>query len=125
MSPEVVRQLALSLRPPDDVNHQELDNLFESVAHGFGWRTAHFRPAMTGKGYRTAVSGDGKGFLDWLVLRERLVVVELKTKGDKLRPDQKLWEEAWKRTGAEVHVFWPKDWDKLVRVLGRPESYAA
>lgn len=118
MSPEVVRQIALSLRPQDDATHQELDNLFESVAHGFGWRTAHFRPAMTGKGYRTAVSGDGRGFLDWLVLRERLVVVELKTKGDKLRPDQKLWKAAWERIGAEVHVYWPKDWDELVRVLG-------
>ena len=27
-----------------------------------GWRTAHFRPAWTRRGWRTAVQGDGKGF---------------------------------------------------------------
>jgi hypothetical protein len=29
-----------------------------------GWRTAHFRPAQTSRGWRTAVQGDGAGFPD-------------------------------------------------------------
>lgn len=120
MSPEVVRQIALTLRPEPDITHEEFDHLFYQVAHGFGWRAAHFRPAQTSKGYRTPVSGDGKGFLDWLCVRDRLVVIELKTKKDKLRPDQEEWKAAWEAIKAEVHVFWPKDWEELVDVLSQP-----
>ena len=43
-----------------------------------GWRTAHFRPAMTSHGWRTAVSGDGKGFPDLVLVSGRVLFVELK-----------------------------------------------
>lgn len=117
MSPDVIRQIALALRPDPDITHEEFDHLFYKIAHAFGWRAAHFRPAKTGKGWRTPVAGDGQGFLDWLCVRERLIIIELKTKKDKLRPDQEEWKAAWERINAEVYVFWPKDWDTVVKTL--------
>ena len=45
-----------------------------------GWRTAHFRPAMTAKGrWVTAIQGEGKGFPDTVLVRGyRLIFAELK-----------------------------------------------
>lgn len=117
MSPDVVRQIALALRPEPDITHEEFDRLFYQVAHAFGWKTAHFRAAKTSKGWRTPVAGDGKGFLDWLLVRNRAMAVELKSGKDKLRPDQQEWVDAWKRAGVETHVWYPKDWDLLVQAL--------
>lgn len=117
MSPDVVRQIALAMRPAPDITHEEFDRLFYQVAHALRWRTAHFRPAKTSKGWSTPVSGDGKGFLDWLLARDRAMAVELKTAKDKVRPEQQAWVDAWKAAGVEVHVWQPKDWDLLVQAL--------
>src|SRR5262245_27573014 len=49
------------------------------LAQVCGWRVAHFRPARTAHGWRTAVRGEGKGFPDLLLVRgEELLVAELK-----------------------------------------------
>lgn len=117
MAPAVVMQIALALRPRLDITHEELDQLFLKVAHGFGWKAAHFRPAKTAKGWRTPVTGDGKGFLDWLLVKDRVLVIELKTRDDQLRPEQKEWIATWEGARVEVHVFWPKDWDEMVQAL--------
>lgn len=117
MAPVVVREIALAMRPSPDITHDQLDHLFLKIAHGFGWKAAHFRPAKTAKGWRTPVAGDGKGFLDWILTRDRVMAVELKTAKDQLRPDQEEWVEAWKRAGVQVIVAWPKDWDLLVQAL--------
>ncbi|MDD3102552.1 MAG: hypothetical protein PHE59_05405 [Patescibacteria group bacterium] len=117
MAPVVVMQIALEMRPRSDITHEELDRLFLKIAHGFGWKAAHFRPAKTAKGWRTPVAGDGKGFLDWLLVKDRVLAIELKTQDDQLRPEQKEWVGTWEGAGVEVHVFWPKDWDELVQAL--------
>ena len=77
-----------------------------------GWRTAHFRPAMTKKGrWVTAVSGDGKGFPDLiLVRRDSILVVELKVPPNKLTAEQQEWMDAFERTGIMVLCWTPNDW---------------
>jgi hypothetical protein len=86
-----------------------------------GWRTAHFRPARTARGWVTPVQGDGKGFLDLLLLRaQRIVVAELKrTALDRPTPEQELWLAAWRETGrAEVCVWTASDdWGRIERTL--------
>jgi hypothetical protein len=72
-------------------------------------RTAHFRPARTEKGWRTSVSGDGKGFLDVTLLGTRLLVRELKTEVGVLTPDQRLWIAAWEVARVDVDVWRPSD----------------
>jgi len=84
----------------------------------YGWRTAHFRPGMNRRGeWQTAVGGDGKGFFDIVLVRERLVVVETKVGRNKLTVDQEAWLEAYKRAGVECYVWWPTDWDEIENVL--------
>lgn len=84
-----------------------------------GWRTAHFRPGRTERGWRTAVSGDGKGFPDLVMLRgARVVVAELKVNKNPPTAEQRQWIEAWLGVPAsEAFVWRPEDWDEICRVL--------
>lgn len=88
---------------------------------GRGWKIAHFRPAWYGEGKNrrmiTAVAGDGKGFLDLLCLRERVVVIELKMDGNTPTPEQLEWIEAWRRAGVPAYVIYPDLWDLVVQIL--------
>jgi len=101
----------------------ELQDLVIDLAHLRGWGVAHFRPARTVHGWRTAVSADGEGFPDLvLVRRGRLIFVELKSVTGKLSASQAQWRD-WLCTVAEVTeaVDWfqwaPKDWDEIEAVL--------
>lgn len=86
----------------------------------FGWRSAHFRPGRTKRGWRTAVMGDGAGWPDLLLLRgPRLVVAELKVGRRKPTPAQLAWLEAFGAVGAEAYLWHPGDWGEIEKVLGR------
>lgn len=88
------------------------------LAQLYGWRSAHFRPAMTRSGrWVTAVQGDGVGFPDLILLRERLVVIETKSARGRLTPEQRAWLEAFDAVGAQTIVARPADWDMLVETL--------
>lgn len=89
------------------------------VARRFGWRSAHFRPAQNARGdWRTPVAGDGKGFPDLVLLRgARVVIAELKAEGKYPEPEQRLWLDAWRATGAEVYVWRPSDMDAVLLAL--------
>jgi len=73
------------------------------AARLLGWLPAHFRPARTAKGWRTAVQGDGKGFPDFVLAHAgagRVWFVELKLDKAKLTREQILWGETLVRAGA-------------------------
>lgn len=101
----------------------ELENQFQQAviecAHLLGWQVAHFRPARTKHGWRTAVGADGKGFPDLvMVRRERIVFAELKTKRGVLSDDQRRWQELLERAApVEMFVWRPADWDQIQTVL--------
>lgn len=82
---------------------------------------AHFRPARVlrrGKNtYETPIGEDGKGFVDLVMLRERLVVIEAKVKKNKRSPEQLAWAEALQRAGVEYYCFYPRDFKEIERVL--------
>ncbi len=85
-----------------------------------GWRTAHFRPAKTSKGWRTPVSGDGAGLPDLILVRPpEIVFAELKSEaGGKLRPEQREWLEALSRCeGVEARLWRPSDFEEIERTL--------
>jgi hypothetical protein len=89
-------------------------------AHELGWRTAHFRTALSAAGrHMTPVAGDGKGFPDTVLLRgPRLVVAELKAARGSLTPEQVEWLAAWKAVpAAEVFTWRPKDRPQIEEVL--------
>jgi hypothetical protein len=75
----------------------------------YGWRSFHSRPARTDRGWRTPVSGDGKGFVDIFAVKgERALAVELKSDAGTLRPEQRLWLAALEAAGIETHVWKPQ-----------------
>lgn len=106
-----------------------------------GWEWAHFRPAVTTRGWRTPVSGTiGEGFVDLVLVRvrdRRLVFAELKAERGRLTERQEevlailrglATDPAWslllphalaigRITRIEVYLWRPSDWDAIVEVL--------
>jgi hypothetical protein len=83
------------------------------------WRSLHVRPGRTQHGWRTPVSGDGKGWPDLLLARPpRIVIAELKVAGGRLSADQQLWISQLEACPQiELHVWTPRDMDEIARVL--------
>lgn len=83
------------------------------LARIFRWKSAHFRPAKTEHGWRTAVSGDGKGFFDLVLVRPpRVLFVELKSEKGKMALEQDDWfAMACGCPGVETYCWRPRDLD--------------
>ena len=86
-----------------------------------GWRVAHFRPARTATGWRTAVEADGVGYPDLTMVRDgRLLFVELKSETGRVATSQREWlSELSAVPGLEVYLWRPSDWAKVQQVLAR------
>lgn len=81
------------------------------LAHVLKWRCAHFRPAMNARGeWRTPVAADGKGFVDLVLVRDRVLYRELKSARGTLSVEQQDWLHALKLAGADVDVWRPAQW---------------
>jgi hypothetical protein len=87
------------------------------LAKLLGWWRVHFRPARTATGWRTPVEGDGKGFPDVILVRERVIYTEAKSDTGRLRPDQEAWLARLKAAGQEVYLWRPRDWREIERIL--------
>jgi hypothetical protein len=101
------------------MSEQMLLDAVIDLGHLFGWRIAHFRPAMTKHGWRTPVAADGKGWPDLTLTRgDRLIFAELKSAKGRLTEEQQEWLRAL-QNAAEVHVWRPSDWSdgSIERVL--------
>jgi hypothetical protein len=96
------------------------DQLLETVldlAATCGWMRAHFRPAQTGRGWRTPVSGDGAGFPDLILVPPqpgRVLWRELKSNTGRLRPQQEAWGNRLLAVGEDWAVWRPADWDSRI-----------
>ena len=83
-----------------------------------GWRVAHFRPGMTQRGrWVTPVQGDGAGFPDLVLVKDRVLFVELKTGDGVISEKQKAWITALGLAGASVDVWRPDQIDEILEVL--------
>lgn len=90
------------------------------LAQALGWRVAHFRTSLNQRGaYQTAVAGDGKGFPDLVLVRDRVVFAELKTDIGSMSPDQKLWGAALQAAGVEWHLWRPRQWHEIEAALAK------
>jgi hypothetical protein len=95
------------------------------LAQTLGWRVAHFRPAKTNQGWRTAVAADGAGFPDLCLVRDRIVFAELKTQKGRVTDDQREWIAALEVAGIEAYVWRPDDLDDVMSVLLERRKVAA
>jgi hypothetical protein len=101
------------------MSEQLLTGYVVKLAQALGYRVAHFRPARTAHGWRTAMQGD-VGFPDLVIAGHgRLLAAELKVIGGKLTPDQSRWLAAFEAGGAAAYVWRPSDWlsGEVERVL--------
>jgi hypothetical protein len=97
---------------------RDLQDAVIKLGRLYGWRTAHFRPAMTKYGWRTPVQGDGKGFPDTILVRgDRFIVAELKAERGTVAPEQQAWLDDWRQVGAEVYVWRPSDLATVAEIL--------
>ncbi len=89
-------------------------------AHLKGWLAAHFRPAKTEAGWRTAVQGDA-GFLDLVLARNGVVIIaELKSEIGTLSPPQEAWLAALQGDGESTALWFvwrPSDREQIERIL--------
>lgn len=71
---------------------------------------AHFRPARTQAGWRTAMSGH-PGFPDLIAISRdgHLKVAEVKTVRGIVRPEQHRWLDAFSQAGALADILRPGD----------------
>ena len=108
------------------VKGRDLQRGIIDLARTLGWLVAHTPPIKTERGWRTAVAADGKGFPDLLMLRDRIIVAEIKGDEDRLRPEQERWLTAFRMAGVAAFLWTPADWEggEIDRVL-RARSQAA
>lgn len=101
------------------ISEKEFQQQVIEYAQVRGWKVAHFRPGMTKDGnWVTAVSGDGKGFPDTLLIRRtEIIVAELKVSYNKPSKEQQAWLTAFSMAGVEAYVWWPEDWEQIEKVL--------
>lgn len=79
------------------------------LATTLGWQRYHT--------YRSTKSPGG--FPDEVLVRERILFVELKTETGKLSPLQLHWLEKLRKAGGEVYVWRPRDLEFAGKVLQR------
>jgi len=78
------------------------------LARQLGWHTA----------YHTLRSkGSASGFPDWVLVRERVVFLELKTETGKVSEAQAEWIAKLFLAGAEVYVVRPRHLEEIATVL--------
>jgi hypothetical protein len=88
-----------------------------------GWKTAHFRPALSQSGkWMTAVQGDGKGFPDLVLVRSgELIFAELKVGKNKETAEQREWIDAINTStrGVRAYIWRPDQWGFIETILKR------
>lgn len=82
-----------------------------SLAKLYGWRTLHIRAARTADGYTTPLQGDGVGWPDLLMVRNRrMIAAELKSEKGHTTHEQEIWLHELGLAGAEVWCWRPSHW---------------
>jgi hypothetical protein len=99
-------------RPTPKLSESELQKAVIGRAQALGWKAMHPLPGKVdrGRGYATSTSGDGKGYPDLTLVRERFVWVELKAEGKYLTVEQKLWRDWIIAAGGEWYLWRPLQW---------------
>jgi len=116
-SPEVVRALIASQQSEKSFQKQVIE-----VAHAFRWAVAAFRTARSSDGaWLTPVQAEGKGFPDLVLVRTGggggVLFRELKTNKGRLSAEQEHWQEWLTLAGADVGVWRPRDFQRILEEL--------
>jgi len=92
-----------------------------------GWKTMFIGRAKGGKAWLTPMGGDGKGWPDLTLVRERVIVAELKTNTNyHISDEERDWLAALGLAGIETYVWRPRQWNEICDTLNRrdPDRWA-
>lgn len=99
------------VEPPPPVDEKAAEKDFQAAvvkrAKELGWLTYHTRDSRKSE----------EGFPDLVLVRDRIVWMELKSATGKPTAPQLCWIEALGGVFAEVYLFRPADWPQIERVL--------
>lgn len=111
------------------VTHEELQDSFVSAARLLGWKLMHVSDSrrMVRKEGQLVMVGDAecKGWPDLFLAHEatgRILVVEIKTETDKLKPDQAEWLRVLDACNLTTIVVRPSNYDEGLALLRRRPS---
>lgn len=90
-----------------DVTEQQWQRTVMEAAAALGWLCFHVYDSRRSEA----------GLPDLLLVRERVIFVELKTMRGRLRREQRAWLAALRAAGQEVWIWRPSDWPTVERVL--------
>jgi hypothetical protein len=101
------------------ISEKDFQKQFVAFAQHHGWRVVVFEKVLIRRKngtcyWATPFGADGKGFFDTFMVRgTKRLWPELKVKGGRIEPEQKLWHDAIRSTGDEVCVWYPEDWPEI------------
>lgn len=99
---------------------EDFQRAITDLAEVCGWEWIHHRPARTSKGWRTPVEGShARGFPDLVLVRDRVLFVEVKSERGRLSTAQRWWFERLHEAGQDVRVWRPSAWTEVVATLRR------
>ena len=97
------------MRPLEDILERDWQNTVRDLATTLGYR----------KAYHTYDSRrSDTGFPDLVLVRDRIIFLELKREQGKVSATQASWLAALHHAGAEVYVARPRHFDALATVMG-------
>lgn len=96
-----------------EITEKEWQAQIVALARTLGWNGAYH----TYDSRRSA-----SGFPDLVLVRERVVYIELKSEPGKLSPAQKQWIGWLLEAGAEVYIARPRDLEALGTALGARQN---
>lgn len=114
--------MARERKQPTEPTEDEFLRMVIDLAHLYGWRAVHFRPALTLKGHRTPVQGDAADWPDLVLVHTRtfeLIFAELKVGDEVATPGQVEWLTLLRSTGHAAGVWRPSDWPMIEKTLQR------
>lgn len=86
----------------------EFQSMVLEVAKYSGWLTYHTHDSRR----------SNAGFPDLVLVRGKVVIfAELKREKGRVRPEQKQWILALLNAGEYAVIWYPSDWDEIVKIL--------
>lgn len=109
---------------PLRISETAFQHQVEHLAHVFGWRLFHAKPAQLPNGrWVTNQSGDA-GFPDLVLAHPSrgVIFAELKTQLGRITPGQRAWLNVLEAAGAETYIWRPSDFDDIKNRLMRGQK---
>lgn len=91
------------------MTEREFQAMVTRDAKVLGWRCYHTHDSRRSE----------PGWPDLALVRDRLVLAELKTDTGRVSDDQQQWLDLLAGAGVEVYLWRPRDYDDVLRVLQR------